>query len=105
MICDDDSGRLKRGLCLRHYNRFTSKKRRLSPEDAQAFDDKCVEDGYILPSGGKGGRPKQDDDPFDEVLAEIIGEGHAEITAAEKQQEAKKSKAPTKKSTKKRDAQ
>ncbi len=74
---------LKRGLCSTHFSRFNRKFNKLaveSAEKAQAFEDRCVELGW-LDAKKDAGRPKLVD-PFEDVVREINAEFENRIQAA-----------------------
>lgn len=69
-VCGSDE-RLIRGLCQKHYRRWKAKYDELpTQEERDAFEEECIAKGWITPKS-KGGRPKEDPDPFDEIAAEI----------------------------------
>lgn len=100
-ICGETTKRLRRGLCSTHYGRFTTKVKSLPADEAAAFEAKCLADGWIEESK-QGRRPKIDDDPFDDLVAEVRAEFAHDIEAAEQRLDAK---AKTTKPTKKRKAE
>ncbi|MEL7265533.1 MAG: hypothetical protein AAFN70_18940 [Planctomycetota bacterium] len=63
-----------RGLCSIHYRRFKAKLDAFPTEaEREAFEQQCLDDGWILPKS-KGGRPKEDDDPFGAIAAKIAAQ-------------------------------
>lgn len=56
------------------------------PTDAEkdAFEDRCLVEGWINPKA-KGGRPAEDDDPFDSIAEDLAREAaQAELRAQAK---------------------
>ena len=75
-------------MCQKHYRRFKSKLDALAAESeelAEQFDAKCVADGWAKEKQ-VGGRPKHDDDPFDEI-ADLIVEGRRQAAEAKERYE------------------
>lgn len=60
-------------------------------ESKDAFEAKCLADGWIKPKS-KGGRPAKDDDPFEQIATEIEATAAADAAAldAEIEREVKK---------------
>lgn len=77
-MCGASSERLRRGLCMRHYQRFLKKTAELKDVDqnlGDAFELDCIWEGWLEPKK-KGGRPKNDDvDVLDRIAREVTGIG------------------------------
>ncbi|WP_040765850.1 hypothetical protein, partial [Novipirellula maiorica] len=71
-VCGDQSI-YSRGLCQKHYRRFTRRLKSMPESERDAFEARCIADGWVLPLT-KGGRPKEDADPFADIAAEIHAE-------------------------------
>jgi len=88
-----------RGLCQKHYRRWKSKYDGLadrSEEAAKRFELDCLRDGWIK-AKSSGGRPKEDDDPFDSYATralEVIDEGNQDIDEALKDYRTKSASRP-----------
>jgi hypothetical protein len=64
----------RRGLCQTHYKRFTAKLASFAnADDADAFEQRCIASGWVSPLT-VGGRPRVDDDPFDEIAANVLSQ-------------------------------
>lgn len=63
-----------RGLCQKHYRRWKAKFDTLLANDekaAESFEFDCIRDGWIK-ERSQGGRPREDDDPFDEYAEQAL---------------------------------
>lgn len=82
-----------RGLCDKHYRRFMDRRKELPTQaEKDAFENKCLADGWIKPKT-KGGRPAEDDDPFDAIANELAREAaKADLRAKAKGKAVKKRK-------------
>lgn len=68
-VCSDEI--YARGLCQKHYRRWMTKYNSFKTEEERiAFEAKCIAEGWITKKT-KGGRKRQDDDPFDAIANEI----------------------------------
>ncbi|MEO9592244.1 hypothetical protein [Rhodopirellula bahusiensis] len=105
-VCGETKKRLTRGLCSTHYGRFNEKRKSLPPAAAEAFEAKCISEGWITEN--RQGRKEKDPDPFDELLDEVKAEFESDIAshvAAEKRREAQEEAIRQAKATKKRSTQ
>jgi hypothetical protein len=97
-FCGRTDTRLKRGLCSTHFSRFNRKFNKLaleSSDKAKAFEDRCVEQGWILPLK-EVGRPVLED-PFEKIVREVEAEFERDITAAVARDQAQQAKDDLKK--------
>ncbi|GAA5510011.1 hypothetical protein [Novipirellula caenicola] len=62
-----------RGLCDKHYRRYSRRLKSMPEAEREAFEERCIADGWVLPLT-KGGRPKEDADPFADIAAEVHAE-------------------------------
>lgn len=81
-----------------------AKLKTLSGEEAEAFEAKCIAEGW-LEENRRGQKISKDPDPFDELLAEVKAEFESDIAphvAEEKRREAQEEILRQAKATKKR---
>jgi len=104
--CGRTDTKLKRGLCTTHFTRFNRKYNKLAEESAQKaeeFEQKCIEQGWVLPRA-VAGRQKEDD-PFDQIAAEVDAEFARGLDLAVAREQAEEFKNATKKRAPKKDAE
>lgn len=84
LVCGTDC-KLIRGLCEKHYRRFTKQMKTIAESDgteaAEMFESETVRAGWIK-EGRQGKRPK-DADPFDEIAARVVREFRQEYRGAD----------------------
>ncbi|HBJ33490.1 MAG TPA: hypothetical protein DDZ51_01775 [Planctomycetaceae bacterium] len=105
-LCGATDVQLRRGLCSAHFTRFNRKYNKLAEESAQQaeeFEQKCIEQGWILASA-KGARPRPDD-PFDQIAAEVVAEFDRDLGLAAAREQAEEFKNATKKQAPKKKAE
>ncbi|QDT07964.1 hypothetical protein K227x_63940 [Rubripirellula lacrimiformis] len=85
LICGDEVR--TRGLCTKHYAQFNRRKRSMTRQQAEAFEEKLIADDLLAPSK-QPGRPAADD-PFADVAEAIMS--RYPITTASKMPAAKDS--------------
>jgi len=105
-LCGATDVQLRRGLCSGHFARFNRKYNKLAEESAakaEEFESKCIEQGWVL-SAARGGRPKEDD-PFDQIAAEVDAEFARDLGLAAAREQAEEFKNATKKRAPKKKAE
>ncbi|HBJ36720.1 MAG TPA: hypothetical protein DDZ51_18580 [Planctomycetaceae bacterium] len=96
--CGRTDAKLRRGLCGTHFTRFNRKFNKLAEESAkkaEEFEQKCIDQGWVS-ARAVGGRQKEDD-PFDQIAAEVEAEFARDLGAAVARDKAAQSKQPAKK--------
>lgn len=70
LVCGNKNAN-RRGLCQTHYKRFKAKLESfVTQEEADEFERECEALGWITPKSS-GGRPRKDDDPFEEIAKQV----------------------------------
>ena len=70
LVCGDETNKLKRGLCDKHYQQFRRKKESLTVESAEEWESLLVENGKLLPK--QQGKKFGMDDPFADLFNEFV---------------------------------
>ncbi|TWU18027.1 hypothetical protein [Allorhodopirellula heiligendammensis] len=92
-VCGNEPDDMRRGLCQKHYRRYMAKLKTLEPAEAEAFEAKCIADGWLEESR-QGQKSTKDFDPFDDLVAEVQAEFEEQL--GPKAEAAKQAKAPAK---------
>lgn len=99
-LCGRTDVNLRRGLCDAHYQRFVRKRKQfadVSEEQAEAFEARCIETGWIDPPHRRGRTPEVD--AFEMLAREVEAEFEADIAAALAKEEARQAAEQAKKPT------
>lgn len=71
IICEEDGGRLTRGLCIKHHTRYVTARKKIPEDRREAYDEYLVANGLLLPSR-KGRRVDPDANEFAVAAGEFL---------------------------------
>lgn len=71
IICEDDKSQRRRGLCIKHYTRYTTSRKELPEDQRDAYDEYLVSKGLLM-SSQQGRRVDPNDNEFALAMQDFL---------------------------------